>query len=176
MSCMSGSPNLNSFRDRGQVAVQLVSCGVLLPGLQVWVDLGVMETKKWLHTPQSNRTIVSPPDSLLKYPGHIFGFGEVLTPLQEIQLAYSKPPQRESRYGLILSMDFIINGWRVWEFIYQIKRRNHCTEKHLLVRHEFKSWTWLIAFHIASIPLGKVWIQLWVNSRADWVLQSWRGN
>ena len=40
-------------------------------------------------------------------------------------------------------------------------------------RHEFKSWTRLIAFHIALIPLGKVWIQLfslqlWVNSRADW--------
>ena len=39
-------------------------------------------------------------------------------------------------------------------------------------RHEFKSWTWLIAFHIALILLGKVWIQLfslqlWVNSRAD---------
>ena len=33
ISCMSGSSNLNSFRDRGQVAVQLVSCGVLLPGL-----------------------------------------------------------------------------------------------------------------------------------------------
>ena len=33
MSCMPGSPNLNSSRDRGQVAVQLVSCGVLLPGL-----------------------------------------------------------------------------------------------------------------------------------------------
>ena len=33
MSCMSGSPNLNRFRDRGQVAVQLVSCGVPLPGL-----------------------------------------------------------------------------------------------------------------------------------------------
>ena len=38
--------------------------------------------------------------------------------------------------------------------------------------HEFKSWTWLIAFHIALIPLGKVWIQLfslqlWVNSRTD---------
>ena len=30
---MSGSSNLNSFRDRGKVAVQLVSCGVLLPGL-----------------------------------------------------------------------------------------------------------------------------------------------
>ena len=25
--------------------------------------------------------------------------------------------------------------------------------------HEFKSWTWLIAFHIALIPFGKVWIQ-----------------
>ena len=48
-------------------------------------------------------------------------------------------------------------------------------------RHEFKSWTRLIAFHIALIPLGKVWIQLfslqlWVNSTADWVLQPWWGN
>ena len=48
-------------------------------------------------------------------------------------------------------------------------------------RHEFISWIWLIAFHIALIPLGKVWIQifslqLWVNSRADWVLQPWWGN
>ena len=39
-------------------------------------------------------------------------------------------------------------------------------------QHEFKSWTKLIAFHIALIPLGKVWIQLlslqlWVNSRTD---------
>ena len=39
-------------------------------------------------------------------------------------------------------------------------------------QHEFKSWTRLIAFHIALIPLGKVWIQLfslqlWVNSRTD---------
>ena len=33
VSWMSGSSNLNSFRDRGQVAVQLVSCGVLPPGL-----------------------------------------------------------------------------------------------------------------------------------------------
>ena len=42
--------------------------------------------------------------------------------------------------------------------------------------HEFKFWTRLIAFHIALIHLGKVWIQLfsiqlWVNSRANWVLQ-----
>ena len=33
VSCMSGSSNLNSFCDRRQVAVQLVSCGVLPPGL-----------------------------------------------------------------------------------------------------------------------------------------------
>ena len=48
-------------------------------------------------------------------------------------------------------------------------------------RREFKSWTRLIAFHIALIPLGKVWIQLfslqlWVNSRADWFPQPWWGN
>ena len=46
-------------------------------------------------------------------------------------------------------------------------RRRKCTR-----RHEFKSWTKLIAFHIALIPLGKVWIQvfslqIWVNSRTD---------
>ena len=48
-------------------------------------------------------------------------------------------------------------------------------------RHEFKSWTRLIAFPIALIPLGKVWIlsfslQLWINSRSDCFLQPWWGN
>ena len=43
---------------------------------------------------------------------------------------------------------------------------------------EFKSWTMLIAFHIAPIPLGKVWIHLfsfhlWVNGSADWALSPW---
>ena len=33
VSCMSGSSNLDSFCDRRQVAVQLVPCGVLPPGL-----------------------------------------------------------------------------------------------------------------------------------------------
>ena len=55
-------------------------------------------------------------------------------------------------------------------------RRRKCTR-----RHEFKSWTRLIAFHIALILLGKVWIQifslqLWVNSCANWVFQTWWGN
>ena len=48
-------------------------------------------------------------------------------------------------------------------------------------RHEFKSWTRVISFLIAVIPLEKVWIQLFffqvgVNSRADWVLQPWCDN
>ena len=39
-------------------------------------------------------------------------------------------------------------------------------------RHEFKSWTRLVAFHMALIALGMLSIQLfsleqWVNSRAD---------
>ena len=58
------------------------------------------------------------------------------------------------------------NGYRCWKW----------TSK-----HEFKSWTTLNAFHITLTTLGKVWIQLfslqlWVNSRADWVLQPWWGN
>ena len=62
---------------------------------------------------------------------------------------------------LLLSLSF----WRCpWCNCY---RRRKWTR-----RHEFKSWTKLIAFHIALIPLGKVWIQLfslqlWVNSRID---------
>ena len=49
---------------------------------------------------------------------------------------------------------------------------NGCPRRIWTRRHEFKSRTRLIAFHIALIPLGKVWIQifsiqLWVNSRTD---------
>ena len=55
-------------------------------------------------------------------------------------------------------------------------RRRKCTR-----RRKFKSWTRLIAFNIALIPLGKVWIQLfslqlWVNNRTDYVLQPWWDN
>ena len=35
---------------------------------------------------------------------------------------------------------------------------------------EFKSLMRLFAFHIALISLEKAWIQLWVNSWADWDL------
>ena len=48
-------------------------------------------------------------------------------------------------------------------------------------RYEFKSRTIVIAFYIAQIHFGKVWIQLfslqlWVNSWTLWVLQPWWGN
>ena len=60
----------------------------------------------------------------------------------------------------------------VSKYIY-IKWWCNCYRRRKWTRwHEFKSWTRLIAFHIALIPLGKVWIQLfslqlWVNSRTD---------
>ena len=69
--------------------------------------------------------------------------------------------------------DIMVN-WRCsWSYGY---RRRKWTR-----RHEFKSWMRLVAFHIALIPLGKVWIQLfslqlWVNSRTDWVLRPGWGN
>ena len=70
-----------------------------------------------------------------------------------------------------------------WCFWYSNSRiwRNGYRRRKWTRRHEFKSWTRLIAFHMALIPLRKVWIQLfslqlWVNSRTDLVLQPWRGN
>ena len=46
---------------------------------------------------------------------------------------------------------------------------------------EFKSWMRLLVFHISLMLLCKVWIhlyalQLWVNSRANWVLVTVYGN
>ena len=79
-------------------------------------------------------------------------------------------------------------GWfsdhKIWEIYQQInKESRRCSwcngyRRRKWTRwHEFKSWTRLIAFHIAR----KVWIQLfslqlWLNSRTDWVLQPWWGN
>ena len=65
--------------------------------------------------------------------------------------------------------------WNIKVTIIPIRRCPWCNgyRRRIWTRwHKFKSWIWLIAFHIALIPLGKVWIQLfslqlWVNSRAD---------
>ena len=81
------------------------------------------------------------------------------------------------------SININLLGKDTWSHISVNQRclwRNAYRRRKWSRRHEFKSWTRLIAFHIALIPLGKVWIrlfslQLWVN-RIDWVLQPWWGN
>ena len=77
------------------------------------------------------------------------------------------PRKDTSEHGIILRIYW--SNWR-WLWCNGYRRRKW-----------FKSWARLIAFHIELIPLGKVWIQLfslhlWVNSRADYVLQPWWGN
>ena len=79
--------------------------------------------------------------------------------------SWQQHPTRRRLYGHLPPITKTILWWRCrWCSRY---RRRKGTR-----RHEFKSWTRLISFHIALIPLGKVWIQLfslqlWVNSRTD---------
>ena len=105
-----------------------------------------------------------------------------------------KPNQIKAKFWMIIEhIGFALpNSWRnlimqktPWPIFsilfWRCPRCNGYRRRKRTRRHEFKSWTKLIAFHIALIPLGKVWIQLfsiqlWVNSRADWVLQPWWGN
>ena len=77
--------------------------------------------------------------------------------------------------------DICIKDYLYWEVERWYPWCNGYRRRKWTRRNEFKSWTRQIAFHIALISLGKVWIQLfsfqlWVNSRADWVLQLWCGN
>ena len=68
-----------------------------------------------------------------------------------------------------------LNKYKICSLLLEIGRCPWCNGYRLRKwtrRHEFKSWTIQIAFHIALIPLGKVWIQLfslqlWGNSRTD---------
>ena len=109
-----------------------------------------------LRIPQSfSITGTSPSDCLMSYLGHSLGEGSI--PSAEVQSVYSTA----------------LADWSKCVYKYEwcnCDRRWKWTR-----RHVFKSWTRLIAFHIALIPLGKVWIQLfslqlWVNSRVDWVI------
>ena len=85
---------------------------------------------------------------------------------------------------LLLGWKFLYNPYyifasRLWlwneYYTYDFERCPWCNgyrRRKWTQRHEFNSWTRLIAFHIALILLGKVWIQLfslqlWVNSRTD---------
>ena len=48
----------------------------------------------------------------------------------------------------------------IWYFSWWCPWCNGYGRRKWTRRYEFKSWTRLIAFHMALIPLGKVWIQL----------------
>ena len=71
-----------------------------------------------------------------------------------------------------------------WQRSRRVKRRswrNGYWRRKYTQLPEFKSWTKLFAFHIALIPLGKIYIQLfslnlWLNSRVNWALYPWHGN
>ena len=94
----------------------------------------------------------------------------VISPLLSFKMSNFFPRMlKESRLSIfILLRNLRFGGARLWRCPWCNRyRRRQWTQ-----RLDFKSWTRLIAFHIALIPLGKVWIQLfalqlWVNSRAE---------
>ena len=69
---------------------------------------------------------------------------------------------------------YIITNQQKWQilviFLFEMYYHRKWTQLPL-----FESWVRLFAFHVALIPLGKLWIQvfsllLWGNGRADYVL------
>ena len=86
----------------------------------------------------------------------------------------------KSKQSLIVKIKVYVNifKWLIDVIWWMCLWCNGYHRRKWIRRHEFKSWTRLIAFHIVLIPLGKIWIQLfslqlWVNSRTDYVLQPW---
>ena len=71
--------------------------------------------------------------------------------VHQLSLVSLSPSLARCKYSLIFSLLLFIHWRCMWCNSY---RRWKWTR-----RHEFKFWTRLIAFHIALIPLGKVWIQ-----------------
>ena len=99
-------------------------------------------------------------------------FHNFITWFAQCKLAHAKILQN-SWFSLVVNFIINKNCWCPWCNGYHHRKWTW--------QHVFKSWMRLIAFQIGLIPLGKVWIQLfslqlWVNSRADWVLQLWCGN
>ena len=166
--------------------------------LRVSVDLGAF--------PQSsNITGTSPSDCLVSHSGHSLGVGVLPLCRGAIGVFYSPSRLDKDMNWMIwvltyiyiererggmrekerCDMIFFLNEFSDASYITQIWWRcpwcNGYRCRKWTRRHEFKSWTRLIAFHIVLITLGKVWIQLfslqlWVNSRTDWVLLPWWGS
>ena len=57
---------------------------------------------------------------------------------------------------LVLSNVYQVDGWKVTKLFWRCPWCNGYRRREWTRRHEFKSWTRLIAFHLALIPLGKV--------------------
>ena len=145
----------------------------MLP-LWVRVDLGALAISK---------AGALPSDCLMLYLGYSLGGG--LTPLCILQL---QPTRLLCICGYMYVHTHLLKKIQTQTYICRYMHQSiktfiststwrcpwcngYCRRKWTR-RHEFKSWTRLITFHIALIPLGKVWIQLfslqlWVNSRAD---------
>ena len=127
---------------------------------------------------------------ILKY---IWRWGSRSGALESLSYLFVNLPPRSIWLGVIVHFR-VLSIWGCFEsskkddevlIHYKVARRcqwcNGYRRTKWTRQHEFKFWTRLIAFLIALIPLGKVWIQLfslqlWVNSRVDWVLQPWLGN
>ena len=125
--------------------------------------LGSDGNEEVLNVSQSSSiTGASPLNYLVSYLGHSL-WGPY--PSAEMQSVYSRAP-----------VDWAIRSVRRCPWCNSYRHRcpwcNSYRHRFWIRGSEFNSWTRLIAFHIALIPLGKVWIQLfslqlWVNSRAD---------
>ena len=124
---------------------QAIQFSISMPGQS---EPGSDGKKGVLCIPQSSSiTGTSTPDCLVSYPGHSLG-GVVPLCRGAVGVFYSP-----NRLG---------------------KRCNGYRHKNLKRWLESKTWTRLIAFHVALKHLGKVWIQLlymrWVNIWVDWAL------
>ena len=134
--------------------------------------------------------------NLFKSPGHFYVRQLILTVLSSgwhrlflwypIPLFFFRPIGKIAKVIIWLLLLFFfkwvfhtISNWWFFIWVWMTKYplggcpwSNGYRRRMWTRRHEFKSWTSLIAFHIALIHLGKVWIQifslqLWVNTRAD---------
>ena len=67
-------------------------------------------------------------------------------------------------------LSFDIKDSKIWMDRWRCPWCNGYRRRKWTRQHEFKSWTRLIAFHIALIPLGKVWIQLFCVLMLNWIV------
>ena len=133
---MSGSSNLNSFRDRRQVVVQFVSCGVLPPGLAqdcsqhscviavYWMNIWVNRHHKcWAGHPGTTEQRTN----CIRF-----------SPIKEISLASLLLPRRFKRAAILgdESSDFYNLYWRNFHSLSNIYMLSDLLKK--MFRHSFE--------------------------------------